>query len=197
MNKKIFIIISIFAIALVAVVILKKNPVASIQSSGQEKYRAKEDNLEIEQSSSLDKEKAITREKFTVEELTRTNEEGAVEIDVTFLNPIENDQEFWIFRVAMNTHSVNLDKYNLSELITFTLDGNNQVQNELIVEKKGVGHHIMHYIKVPKEINGQQVIKENINFISIEIKEVDNVALRTFEWDITQFQNLITESGGN
>lgn len=189
MKRTIYLIITItIALALVAVVILNNIKEDIV----------KEDNLELVQpSKSLDKEQTITTKKFTEEELTRTNGEGAVEIDITFLNPLENDQQFWVFKVAMNTHSVNLDKYNLSELTTFKVDGNNQLQKEVVIEKKGAGHHIMHYIKVSKEINGQKVIKENIKSISIEIKDVDNVALRTFEWDFTRFQNLITESGEN
>lgn len=197
MNKKFYITMSVIAIALVVTVLLKKNTVEPISQNSQEINRVKKEVQEVEQSLLPDKAQGNTNEKVTVEELTRANSEGAVDIEITFLNPLENDPQFWIFSVSMNTHSVNLEQYNLSELVTFIVDGSSKAQNDLVINKKGASHHISYQIKIPKVINGQPVINDNTNSVALEIKDIDNVALRTFEWDIKQFQDQLTASGGN
>lgn len=202
MNKKKFMIIAMLIILGTIAFISYKNwqkPVVNeidINEQDVEIFKPSTDNVktnsELNEQSQLEQTKESKKE-LNYKDLERINSEGAVELVVTFLNPINDDDEKWIFNVEMNTHSVNLDQYDLEKLITFKNDTGTVITDELTVKKDGAGHHMGIKIYIPKIINEKPTIDENTNEITIEISEIDNVVSRLFVWDLTQLVGEFNE----
>lgn len=130
----------------------------------------------------------VPKDIITSNNLTKTNEEGAVSVAITFLNPVENNNDYWVFEMAINTHSVNLDQYDFHKLTSLSID-DKTFHDEFVFEKEGIGHHITYNIKVPKIIDGNKIITKESKNLILYLKDIDGIPLRTYEWDLTQYKN--------
>jgi hypothetical protein len=105
--------------------------------------------------------------------LTRSHSGGSVKVDVTYLNP--QDRETARFQVRMNTHSVDLDGYDL-KVLSLLRDGTGKVYRASDAENRGRGHHrtvILHFRGVPTGTQNLELI----------IKGVAGVEERSFLWE--------------
>lgn len=121
------------------------------------------------------------------ERLFRVDQQGEVVVGVTYLNPVENDDDYLNFEIAMDTHSVNLDLYDLSTMIKLN------VGNQLVIKENinwevlsGGGHHVYGIVRVSKS-SLQELDYKNIEFIEMEIMDLDNIKSRKFRWDMKDF----------
>ncbi|HIH43766.1 MAG TPA: hypothetical protein HA257_01370 [Candidatus Methanoperedenaceae archaeon] len=89
----------------------------------------------------------------------RENLEGGVRITIT---PI-NVTDILTLEVSLNTHSVDLDRYNLTEL-AYLKDGSGNVYKPLSWESDGGGHHISGILKFSSlnYTQGFEIVIENI-----------------------------------
>lgn len=105
---------------------------------------------------------------------TRTDSGGGVTVKVTDLDPkASNDLRF---QVVLDTHSVNLDGYDL-KTITVLRDDTGKSYLPTEVENKGSGHHreaTVSFSKVSPETTQLEII----------LKDVAGVKERTFRWDL-------------
>ena len=108
--------------------------------------------------------------------LTRTHSGGGVTVKVTYLNPQDTDNAQ--FQVALDTHSVNLDSYDLKNL-SLLRDDAGQSYPPTQVENKGSGHHREFTLIFPKPSAGTK----RLEFV---IQDIAKVEERSFRWDLSQ-----------
>lgn len=115
---------------------------------------------------------------------------GAVDIAVQFYNPDKNVDDYWIFQVAMDTHSVDLDLIDLQKSIYF-IDGNGKIIEEgFKVKKSGSGHHVSQYVELPKHIDGADTIYKEFKSFKMVFKNIDGIEKTELEWDMTIYPEL-------
>lgn len=112
-------------------------------------------------------------------DLTRTDEQGMVVMEVTPLN-LGTPADTLEFDVAMNTHSVDLSM-DLAILSTLTTDTGVTIQASKWDATPG-GHHVSGKLIFPSVKDGQSVL-EGAGTLSLTILNVDAPS-RIFEWNL-------------
>ncbi len=105
-------------------------------------------------------------------DLSRTVSGAGVTVKVTYLAHASDDLRF---SVAMDTHSVNLDGYDLKGL-SFVRDDTGAVMQAVEVKNKGGGHHCEVILVFPRALGDWK-------WLEVVIKDVAGVKERTFRWD--------------
>jgi hypothetical protein len=107
-------------------------------------------------------------------ELTRSHSGGGVTVKVTYVNPQATDDVR--FQVVLDTHSVNLDGYDLKTLSSLRDDAGQNYQPTK-VENKGSGHHRETALTFPRPSPGAKRLE-------LVIEGIAGVKERTFRWDL-------------
>ena len=106
--------------------------------------------------------------------LTRSHSGGSVTVKVAYINPQATDDVR--FQVVLDTHSVNLDGYDLKHL-TLLRDETGKTYEVAKTENKGSGHHreiTVAFSKPSPEVKGLELV----------IKDIAGVKERTFRWNL-------------
>jgi hypothetical protein len=106
--------------------------------------------------------------------LTRTHAGGGVTANATYLNP--GGTEDTRFEISLDTHSVDLDSYDLKALSSLRDDAG-KVYQPTKVENKGSGHHRQLVLVFPKPAPGNKRLE-------LVIKDIAGVKERSFVWDL-------------
>ena len=106
--------------------------------------------------------------------LTRTNSGGGVTAKVTYLNP--GGPEGPRFQVVLDTHSVDLDAFDLKNL-SLLRDEAGKTYQPTQMENKGAGHHREVTLAFPKSASGAKRLE-------LVIKDIAGVKERSFRWDL-------------
>ena len=104
----------------------------------------------------------------------QTNSGGGVTVKVIYLNQGATDEPR--FQLVLDTHSVNLDAYDLKS-IAVVRDDTGKAYPSTSVENKGGGHHreaIMSFSKLSPEVKR----------VDLVIKDVAGVKERVFRWNV-------------
>ena len=107
-------------------------------------------------------------------ELTRTHSGGGVTVKATYLNPKETDSAR--FEVILDTHSANLDGYDLKKL-SLLRDETGKEYQPMQMENKGSGHHreiSLSFLKPSPEAKRLELV----------IRDIGGVKERSFRWDL-------------
>lgn len=104
----------------------------------------------------------------------QTNSGGGVTAKVVYLNPGTAEEPR--FQVVLDTHSVNLDAYDLRS-ITVLRDDSGKTYTATRVENKGSGHHRETTVSFPK-------ITQDARRVELVIKDVGGVKERVFRWTL-------------
>jgi hypothetical protein len=117
--------------------------------------------------------------KLTKKDLRRISNEGRVEITVLYLNPLRREPASELsFEVRMNTHSVNLDAYEMENVSYLRIDGGTEQKALGWFKPGGGGHHRSGVLRfagpIPRGAQSLQVI----------IRGVGGVQERVFEWKL-------------
>jgi len=120
-----------------------------------------------------------TAQAITKKDLRRVNDEGPVEVTIVYLNPLQKKTGSQIsFEVRMNTHSVNLDAYEMDKVCFLRIDGGSEQRALGWFEPGGGGHHVSGVLKfagpIPSDAKSLRLI----------IREVGEVPERVFEWKL-------------
>jgi hypothetical protein len=99
---------------------------------------------------------------------------GGVTVKVTYLNPKGGDGAR--FQVALDTHSVNLDSYDLKTMTVLRDDAGNAYA-PAAVANKGSGHHRETTVSFAKVATGTKRVE-------LVVKDVAGVKERIFRWDL-------------
>lgn len=132
-----------------------------------------ENEIENNSNAEIDKQQFI-----------RTDSQGRVDVGVLFKNVVEDNRDYLIFEMMLNTHSVDLEKIDYEKLVKLQNDSG-LIVNEGFTWKKteGSGHHIFGYLRVPKQYKGKDIINDSTKFIELEIKGLDDIKSRKFTWE--------------
>jgi len=106
--------------------------------------------------------------------LTRSHSGGGVTVKVTYVNPQATDDVR--FQVVLDTHSVNLDGYDLKNL-SLLRDGTGKTYEVTKTENKGSGHHREITIAFSKP-------SPEAKRLELVIKDIAGVKERTFHWKL-------------
>jgi hypothetical protein len=115
--------------------------------------------------------------KGTESELTKINTDGAVVIKTTLMAE-KSSKDQLVFEVVMNTHSVDLTQYDLTQLasISFGVDSNNSGVFEWDPANRD-SHHMM------GNLVWKGTFDKNYKNISLNLNNIDGISLRNFTWE--------------
>ena len=118
--------------------------------------------------------------------ITRTNSDGALTIDVTWLKPDDvSAAEKLTFEVRMNTHSVDLEQYDMARLSRLETNGGPSIEALGWFNPGGGGHHRYGLLKFSATgPDGSPLILPETHFIEVVIQGVGGVPERRFRWDL-------------
>jgi len=109
---------------------------------------------------------------------TQTNEGGQVTIAATW----QGSGAPTVFTIAMNTHAVDLDSYDLKQLAVLRIDGGREIRPTSWEAPKG-GHHRSGTLTFPAtDADGKPLIDSSIRTIELVIRNVAGVSERVFAW---------------
>ncbi len=88
------------------------------------------------------------------------------------------------FEIKLDTHSVNLDQYDLKQLATLRNDRGVAVK-PLTFEKTGSGHHIQNILAFPaKDEAGKSVAGDGVSSLELVLFDIADVPQRVLRWDV-------------
>lgn len=106
--------------------------------------------------------------------MTQTVAGGGVTVKVTYLNPQSTDAAR--FEVVLDTHSVNLDGYDLENL-SLLRDEAGRSYPPTGVKNKGSGHHREITLVFPKP-------SSEAKRLELVIKDIAGIKERSFRWEL-------------
>ena len=109
--------------------------------------------------------------------LVQSNTDSAVTIDMEWIKAKDGSL---IFSVAMNTHSVDLDQYDLGELTILRDDADNEYHPVSWDSAPG-GHHRMGTLTFPLP---DSVSQGNAKYIEVMIRDIAGIEERVFKWEL-------------
>lgn len=121
------------------------------------------------------------QEETSASELTRTDNQGAVVVKVSPLNP-EDPGEMLNFDVVLDTHSVDLSM-DLATLAILMTDTGQSVQATLWDAPRG-GHHVEGTLSFPASTEAKQFL-EGAKTLTLTIKDLD-APERSFSWSLSE-----------
>ena len=107
-----------------------------------------------------------------VSDKTQTVSGGGVTVKVTYLEQTDHEARF---SVVLDTHSVNLDAYDLN-VLSVLRDDTGLTMKPTGAENKGSGHHREIILTFPR-------LSLNRKWLELVIKDIAGVKERTFRWD--------------
>lgn len=175
------IIVSILIVSLAAVSIAELKGVSSL---GFLNRKTSQGGVEDLKESSKLQDGLELKENELSEQLFRVDTQGDVALGITFLNPQEEDEDYLNFEIMLDTHSMDLDEYNLGEISTLFIGDEIKITEGIKWEvDTGSGHHILGYLQVPRKYKGEAIDYLEANFVELEIKELAGIASRKFKWE--------------
>lgn len=108
---------------------------------------------------------------------TQTSEGGQVTVKATWAGP-----SGLVFQVAMDTHAVDLDQYDLATLAVLRAGQGTEVRPSAWDAPKG-GHHRQGTLTFPAQgPDGKAVLSPTVKEITLIIRDVGGVPERTLRW---------------
>lgn len=108
----------------------------------------------------------------------QTDEGGQVKVQAIWLDQENNPT----FTITMDTHAVDLDGYDLTQLAVLRTDNGQEVQSTAWDAPKG-GHHREGTLSFPATTpDGSPVLTAETRSIELVIRDVAGVSARSFQW---------------
>ncbi len=115
---------------------------------------------------------------------TKTSEGGSVTIQATWENQKEAGASI-SFTIAMDTHSVNLDGFDLGRLSSLRNDRGQEVKADRWEAPSG-GHHRSGILSFPsKDGSGKPVIGPGVKSLELVMRDVAGVKERVLRWEVS------------
>ncbi len=115
--------------------------------------------------------------------LNQTNQGGSVTIEATWENPSAGDTAPVRFAIVMDTHSVDLDGYDLGQLALLRNDQGTEVTPETWEAAPG-GHHRPGRLTFPQTSGGQPIVGPQTTRIELIVRDVAGVKERSLQWEV-------------
>ncbi|MBI4319638.1 MAG: hypothetical protein HY675_14210 [Chloroflexi bacterium] len=111
------------------------------------------------------------------------NQAGNVTVEVTW-EANQASKDSLRFAVVMDTHSVDLDKYDMAKLATLRTDKGRQFTPTTWVGPPGGGHHRTGTLVFPAAEGGKSVIESDTKYVEVAISDIANVKERVLRWNL-------------
>lgn len=105
------------------------------------------------------------------------NGEGAVTVTVSWDGVAAGP----VFDISLNTHSVDLDQYDLTDLAVLRTGSGTEIRPLTWDAPKG-GHHRSGQLTFPETIDGMPTVSHGTPSFALIIRDIDGVAERVFDW---------------
>jgi hypothetical protein len=157
-------------------------------------YKSIEEVNELVIKSSKD-ELVVNNEDFVIETADTYKEVniGEIDIAVEFINPTNNIEDFWIFKISLDTHSVDLDAIDFEKSISFISGNETVTKNGFKLKEYGSGHHISRVLELPKKINGKDTILKEFDSFKMIFSNIENIEKTEIEWNIDKYSSLFND----
>ncbi len=109
--------------------------------------------------------------------LVQSNTGGSVTIDVEW---VESGDDSLVFNIAMNTHSVDLDQYDLGELAVLRDNEGNEYHPTSWDSAPG-GHHRSGTLTFPLPDSLRQ---ESAKYLELVIQDIADITERVLKWEL-------------
>ena len=106
----------------------------------------------------------------------RTSDAGSVTVDLTW----DGSKAGPVFKVVLDTHSVDLDGFDLAKLAVLRTDGGIEVAPIAWDAAKG-GHHREGKLSFPATVDGRPLLDEAVRGITVIVRDVASPE-RSFQW---------------
>ncbi len=110
----------------------------------------------------------------------QSNTGGQVTIDVEWINWIKVEDDSLIFKVTMNTHSVDLDQYDLGELAMLRDDAGYEYHPASWDSAPG-GHHRRGTLAFPSP---DSLSQGKARYVEMVIRDVAGIEERVLKWEL-------------
>lgn len=107
--------------------------------------------------------------------LTRTDSQGAVAVKATIIPDKSNTKQL-VFELELNTHSIDLSKYNITKASKIVFDEREESQEFIWKASSEDSHHMSGILTWA----GQATV--DFKEVSLKLEQIDNVPVRTFSW---------------
>ena len=119
---------------------------------------------------------------------TRASNEGSVDVKVTYMNPLLTPEETsgkLVFKVALDTHTVDLSKLDLTKLATLRTNAGLAITEGFTWEAIGQAssHHRTGLLKIADTMDGKAIVTSETQSLELELKEIA-VPSRIFTWQL-------------
>ncbi|MDK2919236.1 MAG: hypothetical protein PWQ37_1969 [Candidatus Petromonas sp.] len=181
----------ILVIVLVIVVIGASVPAVVKYFNKTEKDKEISIENKVVEAEQMEKLEEKDSEEADLEQFIRSDSQGFVDVGVLFKNLVEENKDYLIFEMMLNTHSVELDGLDYAAMANLKNDKGLVVSEGFEWKKtEGSGHHIFGYLRVPKKYKGKYIVDDTTKFIELELKGLDSIDSRKFIWKENALQNL-------
>lgn len=115
--------------------------------------------------------------------LTKTQSQGAVAVQATLISE-KNSMNKLVFEIVMNTHTVDLQQYEISNLAEVSFGDKPNSKNFEWKPFSKDSHHMMGTLTWSGEI------KDDYENISLNLKTIDDMPSRVFTWDKEELKGI-------
>ncbi len=123
---------------------------------------------------------------LTEADLTRTSQAAGITVTVTFVNPLLKPEEVngrLVFKVALDTHTVDLLQFDLTKLAVLRTSDGTVVNTGFTWEPESESsHHRSGLLKLEATTEGKPLISKETKYIELELKDI-GVSSRLFQWE--------------
>ncbi|QMS85258.1 hypothetical protein [Candidatus Xianfuyuplasma coldseepsis] len=124
------------------------------------------------------------------ETATKYSSGEAIDYQITFENMILNDEDYWIFEMKFDTHTLELEDLVFIEDIEVYFSDKLISNKHTILQKNGTGHHISYSLKIRKE----DIDVQETDIASITIKfDFENEEAKEFLWNLNNYDWYLEE----
>lgn len=169
----------------IAVIIISGLIISSIGLYGKGFFKVQEQDLEIKQyRSTKEGSLSLKENESNDEEYIPSDRQGDVDIAVSFQNLIEEHEEELVFKVYLNTHSVDLEGIDYNDIAVLETETGLEIKDGFIWEAgQGDGHHLYKILKLPIEYNGNKLISDSTQYIKLIIAGINGEGTSEFIWN--------------
>ena len=113
---------------------------------------------------------------------TRKDKQGSMTVDVKYLISKENADKQSVFQLSLDTHSVDLYKYDIEKVSYIQFDDQAPI-NGGVWDFTGSAHHFKGFITF------NESVPEETKTLRLLIRDVAGVSERVLEWELPQNEN--------
>jgi hypothetical protein len=116
---------------------------------------------------------------------TKYSSGEAIDYQITFENMILNYEDYWIFEMKFDTHTLELENIIFIEDIEVYFSDKIISSDYTLLLRNGTGHHISYSLKIRKE----DIDVSETDISSIKIKfNFDNEEVKEFLWNLVNYE---------